>query len=333
MTQKLLRLAPVCLIVLALAARGFAENPATAPSTQPCVSLMAMGDWGDGSAGQKKVAGELATIVSEQTEPVDAMLLAGDNFYVPLSGTQDPAWKNLFENMYDPKRLAIPFYVSLGNHDYPPAKAQIELDYAKQHPDSRWKLPAHWYAVDFPADHPIVRLLVLDSNKDPMPPDQWMNEFFWIDKELAQTPPGVWTIAMAHHPIYSNGAHGDNGVLMTSWGKIFKDRNLDFYLCGHDHDLQHLEMPGWHTSFVLVGGGGRTLTAMRRDNRGPFSRSVMGFANLTFTADKATVTYYDSTGKILHQFEKSRDGKVTILENSPSDKATPDQLKAIQYGG
>jgi hypothetical protein len=327
------RIVPLLIVCFVFAQRVRADVPATQPTTQPTVSLFAMGDWGDGGAGQRAVASQLANIVSEQPVPTNAMLLAGDNFYVKVSGIDDPVWTNLFENMYDPKRMDFPFYVSLGNHDYPEAKADIELQYSAVHPESRWKLPAHWYTVDFPVDHPLVRLFVLDSNKDFMPPDEWASQMQWLETELARPHDGIWTMAMAHHPIFSNGSHGDNGVLMITWGKLFKKYNLDVYLCGHDHDLQHLEVAGWHTSFVLVGGGGKKLTVMRRDNRGPFSRSLMGFGNLVFTPDKLTVTYYDRYGDVVHSFEKSRDGTVKILSTTPSDKPTTQPLKAIETGG
>jgi tartrate-resistant acid phosphatase type 5 len=330
------RIFPAFLISVVLFAVAYGDGPATQPSTQPStgptVSFFAMGDWGDGGAGQRAVAADLANIVSEQTVPVNAMLLAGDNFYVHLSGVDSPVWQNLFEKMYDPVRLNFPFYVSLGNHDYPEPKDTIELEYSAVHPESRWKLPAHWYRVDFPADHPLVSLFVLDSNKDNLPPDQWAAQMAWLEGELSKPHDGVWTIAMAHHPLFSNGSHVDNGVLMDTWGTIFKKYNLDIYLCGHDHDLQHLEVDGWHTSFVLVGGGGKKLGVMRRDNRGPFSRSMLGFGNLVFTPDKVTVSFYDKDGNVVHSFEKARDGTVTILENTPSDKATTQQLRAIERG-
>jgi tartrate-resistant acid phosphatase type 5 len=323
------RLIPFFIVALFVVVRAGAQGP----TTQPTVSLFAMGDWGDGGAGQKAVAAQLETIVSKQTVPVNAMLLAGDNFYVKVAGVDDPVWQNLFEKMYDSKIMNFPFYVSLGNHDYPESKADIELQYSVDNPDSRWKLPAHWYRVNFPEDHPLVSLFVLDSNKDFMPPDMWAAQLKWLDAQLSLPHDGIWTIAMAHHPLFSNGSHGDNGVLMTTWGALFKKYNLDIYLCGHDHDLQHLEIPTWHTSFVLVGGGGKKLTVMRRDNRGPFSRSLMGFADLVFTPANLTVTYYDREGEVVHSFQKSRDGSVQILSSTPSDKPTTQPLHAIETGG
>jgi hypothetical protein len=303
---------------------------ADAPATQPSVNLMAMGDWGDGGAGQKVVADRLATFAAAQPTHVDAMLLAGDNFYVPLTGVDDPTWQKLFETMYDPQRLNMPFYPALGNHDYEGNKAQIEQDYSKLHPDSRWKMPAMWHTVEFPADHPLVRLLVLNSNKPNLSAQQWQDQLHFIDTELSKPHDGIWTIAMAHHPLYSNGTHGDTGPLLVDWAPLFAKRKLDIYLCGHDHDLQHLQIDGVYTSFVLVGGGGRTLTVMRRDNRGPFSRSLMGFADLLFTPDNVTVRYIDSGSEEVHEFQRFPNGKVTVIHTTGDDKPTTNPLAAIE---
>ncbi|MDP9174013.1 MAG: hypothetical protein M3O30_09130 [Planctomycetota bacterium] len=106
--------------------------------------------------------------------------------------------------------------------------------------------------------------------------------------------------------------------------------NLDFYICGHDHDIQHLEIPNWHTSFLLVGGGGKKTGLMRRDNRGPFSRSMLGFADMVFTADKAAIKFIDREGKDVHRFEKTRDGTVENLFSTGMDKAATHPLKVLQ---
>ena len=75
----------------------------------------------DGRLGRRSAAGiaaALANYSAGHKPPIDAMVLAGDNFYVPLSGTDDPAWQNLFEQMYDPVRLNFPFYASLGDRSF-----------------------------------------------------------------------------------------------------------------------------------------------------------------------------------------------------------------------
>src|SRR5687768_11460960 len=83
------------------------------------VNLMAMGDWGAGGSRQREVAGAMSRYITAANRKFDAMVLAGDNFYVTLDGgIHDPKWKTMFEEMYDQRIFDFPFYVALGNHDY-----------------------------------------------------------------------------------------------------------------------------------------------------------------------------------------------------------------------
>src|SRR5205085_2106474 len=104
----------------------------------------------------------------------DAVLTAGDNFYVIFRDAADPSWRNVFEDVYDRRRLPMPFFATLGNHDHEHGKTEIELAYARAHPESRWKIPSQWYRLDLPAQagaRPLVTALMLDSNKDFLGPD------------------------------------------------------------------------------------------------------------------------------------------------------------------
>jgi len=87
-------------------------------------------------------------------------------------------------------------------------------------------------------------------------------------------------------------------------------------LAGHDHNLQHLEIADWPTSFVISGGGGRSTYPILRGDRGPFAASSFGYAALDFTPKSATVTYYDAKGRSVHQFMRTPDGKVTTAEQA-----------------
>jgi hypothetical protein len=307
----------------------------TSATTQPtaAVHLISMGDWGTNGDDQKAVAVVMSRHAKEADHPYDGMLLVGDNFYMALNGINDPVWQSCFEQMYDPAVLKMPFYALLGNHDYQGGKDLIELDYAKANPNSRWKLPARWYRIDFPPTNPQVTVLMLDSNKDAMPKDRWAAQKQWLANELAK-PRGTWTLCCAHHPLFSNGGHGDNGVLQQNWGPLFVKYNVDFYICGHDHDLQHLQIPRWFTSFLLVGGGGAGTAMMRHDDRGPMSRLTHGFADLAFTRDTATVQYINEEGKLLHKFTRTKDGTVTVQVAGGDDKAAINPLRALEgFGG
>jgi len=312
---------------------ALSPGAALAAPPVPQVNFLAMGDWGTNGDSQRAVAGALVTYVRGANKPFDGMLLVGDNFYMNLpGGIHDPMWQSAFENMYDLRVLNFPFYAVLGNHDYQNGKDAIELEYARANPDSRWKLPARWYRVDFPADHPLVTALMLDSDRDDLGPDRWQQEKTWLGNELGK-PRGTWTLCCAHHPLFSNGGHGDNGILQNDWGTLFQKYHVDFYICGHDHDLQHLQIPDWFTSFIMVGGGGADLKLMLHDSRGPMSRLTHGFGSFTFTPDIATVRFTTTDGKTLHRFTRDKSGKIDVQILGGNDKSAVNVLRALEGFG
>lgn len=301
------------------------------------VNLIAFGDFGNGRPSQKDDARTMAHYVESTGVQFNGALTVGDNFYVHMKDVDDWQFQSVFEDVYDAKRLNFPFYASPGNHDFEKAgngktKLELEMEYTALHPDSRWKSPARWHRVDFPqgSPTPLVTALLLDSSMPRMTPAQWEAEKQWIDEQLASTN-ARWKIACAHHPFFSNGSHGDNGVLQVQWGPIFKKRGLDMYIAGHDHDLQHLEVPGWPMSFVQAGGGGQGITDMRRDVRGPFSRKTYGFTHLHFDENFADVRYVSSPdGKIVHHFQRDKaSGGMIVLSSIPRDRATTKPLKSL----
>jgi hypothetical protein len=311
------------------------SRPRVAPWTQRPfppheVNLIAMGDWGRDGKEQKDTARVLASYVDKVGTQFHGLLSVGDNFYVHPKSEYDYLFQSVFEDMYDSKRINFPFYMAFGNHDYERGKARMELAYAAKNPTSRWKMPARWYRVDFPTDKPLVSALILDSNKPSMSADDWLLQMNWIEQQLADRRGAKWMVACAHHPLFSNGAHGDNGVLQVHWGPIFKKYRLDFYACGHDHDLQHLEIKDWPFSFLIAGGGGSKPTKMRRDLRGPFSKSLNGFAHIQFFPDRAVIQYVNTAiGKVVHHFERTAGGQVNVLVKGGNDKASTQPLKVL----
>jgi hypothetical protein len=331
-----------------------ASKPASRASSKPVVAkwfmrelprdevnLIVFGDWGNDKPEQKVVAKAMAEYVERVGTQFNGVLTVGDNFYVRLSNVEDYDFQKLFEDMYDARRINFPFFLAMGNHDYEPSqpdrsrgekyKAEIEMEYAKKHPDSRFKYPAKWYRMDFPvgSKRPLVTALLLDSDKPHLTPKQWEEEKRWIDEQLSSTK-AQWTIACAHHPLFSNGAHGDNGVMQVEWGPIFRKHSLDFYCGGHDHDLQHLQMPGWPMSFIQAGGGGQGVTDMRWDSRGPFSRKVHGFVHLRIRAERTEVKYVDAKqGKVAHHFVREKEGGVRVVYSTGRDRATTKPLRTL----
>ena len=321
--------ASLLLMIMFLTAAGCGPKPE--------VSILSMGDIAQVGPGQARVAAALERHVTASPRTYDALFTAGDNFYMKLTGVDDPKWQTLFEDLYNPAVLNFPFYVALGNHDYDKLegggfKWQIEMAYSKANPQSRWKLPAKWYRVELPAgaEEPLVTVLVFDSYKTALGETAWAEQLAWLRGELTRPRKSKWLVAVAHHPLFSNGSHGDNGVMQRELGPLFEKHDVDLYICGHEHDLQHLEMPDRRTSFMLVGGGGAATRPMRVDTRGPFSRSLHGFADLHFTPDRVTVRYVAVDGSVVHAFEKTPGrGKVRVIDTTGSDRAVPRTVRDV----
>jgi len=294
------------------------------------LQLLTVGDWGINSPARGEVGAEMGKFATSKGNHPAAVLLLGDNFYVKLSGVDDPRIQTFFEKTYDAKKLNLPFYAVMGNHDYSTGNLPIEMEYAKTE-KTRLKIPSRWYRLDLPAEKPVATILMLDSCAPPtlMKQADWDEEMAWLKSELDK-PHAPWLICCAHHDIFGNGSHGDNGVLMTTWGPLFKQAKVDFYVCGHEHTLQHLEIAEWPMSFVVAGGGGAQTKPMLKDKRGPFSSSTYGFASFRFTPGKASVELINATGKVVHAFTRDKDGVVKVTVNTPSDPATKKPLKAIQ---
>jgi tartrate-resistant acid phosphatase type 5 len=290
-----------------------------------------VGDWGyEKIEAQKSVSAAMQHYAQEHRLKTDALMMLGDNWYGDLIGGVDSSrWQTQFEEMYPKSVFDCPAYAVLGNHDYqrmPESKVQAELEYAKR-PGTRWKMPARWYSFQFPSAKPLVTVLALDSNM-PHPtgdkskgvnftltPEEQAEQLQWLNAELEKPRSTPYLIIMGHHPVYSNGPHGDHKVLIADWEPLFRKHNVHMYFAGHDHDMQHLEFEDHPTSFVLSGGGGADLYTLKIDEaqRGPYAQKVYGFSHLEITPEWLTLRHIDSEGRLIHGFRKSPHGEVRVL--------------------
>jgi 3',5'-cyclic AMP phosphodiesterase CpdA len=323
-------------VVLLAAIAGCTRREIASPARladigQPSVNLLMFGDAGEDTPEERRVAHTMGRLVRRSEERFDAVVMLGDNFYAPLKDTQDPQWRDLFERMYDAKDLALPFYAALGNHEYLEKNDVIELAYARGRPQSRFKMPAPYYRVDLPAgaQRPTVMLLVLDSNAYDIPKERWAEQLAWIDAELGKAPAGAWKVVCAHHPLMGNSKHADDKRLIEEWGPLLKKHAVDFYVAGHDHVLEHLEVKDWGTTFLVSGGGGAGLHTIDRWAYGPFARQRNGFLHLRFDGDRAAGRFVASDGTVLHELARTRNGKVEVLKDGGRDNPTP-QLESVK---
>jgi tartrate-resistant acid phosphatase type 5 len=306
-------------------ADGVGTNIEFAPDAH---HLFAIGDWGEEAfqSQQRAVALGMSEYATKHRIRVENLLLLGDNWYGWLfGGAHSSRWKDQFEDVYPADVFPGKCYAVLGNHDYenrPVSKAEAQLQYSATG-KSRWTMPAKWYGFSFPEREPMVRFLALDSNhpgehhffSTPTLTNQELDaENSWLRNELARPSTALYTVVLAHHPIFSNGEHGDTVSLIQEWEPLLRERKVHLYLCGHDHDLQHLEFVGNPTSYIISGGGGATLRNLQRSPsaRGPYGLKVAGFTHIEVNRERIVARLVDSNGQVLHGFRKTPAGQVSL---------------------
>ena len=211
----------------------------------------------------------------------------GDNFYPAGSaGPNDPRWERDFEALYG--KLGVPFYASLGNHDWLLADSPAaEILHAS--PGGHWRLPAQRYTfVAGPAQFFAVDTSLLSRA-----------QLEWLDRELGRST-ARWKIVYGHHPIYSHGAHGDQPAVRDNLLPLLRGR-AHLYVCGHDHDMQVLA-PDNGVHFVVAGGGGAMTRPITPGPRSLFAASRNGFAVLEAGQDKLAVRLVGDDGQTLYEF-------------------------------
>ena len=253
-----------------------------------------------------------------------ALLFWGDNWCGWLwGGVKSQRRKSHFEQLYPAVAFSGPCYAVLGNHDYelrPLSKADVQLNYAKTR-GTRWSMPAKWYSVSIPEAEPLVRILALDSNypldhrfydTPTLTEFEVKQELDWLRSELSKETRAPFTIVMAHHPIFSNGDHGDTHALIRDWRPHLQEHLVHLYLSGHDHDLQHLEFVGDRTSYVISGGDGATLRNLRSERNSPYGSKAAGFTHIEVKPLHMTVRHASPAGAVLHAFSKNSDGSTQL---------------------
>ncbi|ADV83031.1 metallophosphoesterase [Terriglobus saanensis] len=316
----------------ALTSSSLLALPSRHPAKQDAAHLLMLGDWGRETKdrAQHVVAQGMIDYTQQHALSPEALLMLGDNWYDELpGGVTSPRWQSGFEQMYPQSVFNCPAYAIPGNHDYqrmPESKVTAELAYARQ-PHTRWTMPSLWYRFGFPNKSPLITFIALDSNvfhengkpekndyNFTLTPEQQAEQLLWLKAELEKPLTTPFWVMMAHHPVFSNGPHGDHKVLIRDWDPLLREHNVHLYLAGHDHDLQHLEFEGHPTSFFLSGGGGADLYNLRGEEaaRGPYAQKVHGFSHLEVTSKLMTLRHLNADGSVLHTFTKTPEGKVSI---------------------
>lgn len=260
---------------------------------QSSISFFAFGDFGTGSDSQKSVANSMANYAI--SNPIDLVVLLGDNFYnYGIDSISDPKWYTHFNDIYDINILDVPFYAILGNHDHHGSiSAQIEYT----HISSRWTMPSLFYSFSYILnDSTIVQFIGLDTDSIVQEEDVALYQLIWLDNVLNSSV-ADWIIVFGHHPLYSNGAHGDTYSLKAKVEHLFIINNVDLYLCGHDHNIE-VYSPINDVHYIVSGGGGKGIRAVSPSAETLYAISHLGSVILTISRSRIDISVLLDNGDI-----------------------------------
>src|SRR5215475_6205261 len=115
-------------------------------------------------------------------------------------------------------------------------------------------------------------------------------------------PKPRWKLVFGHHPIYSASPyHGDTLELQSRLLPILQAHHVQAYICGHEHDLQHLAADGVD---YFVSGAGAECRESGWSSASRYSVSELGFGVVSLTADRLRVEFYDANGKLIYEVGK-----------------------------
>ena len=191
-----------------------------------------IGDWGydNTRVNQVAVAQAMRGYVAAKKLTPDGLFCSATIFTAPSRAAPNcPRWKNDFEDIYPASSFPGPCWAILGNHDYddePVDKLQAELAYARPIPARAGRCQPNGIASNCPRKIPLATMLMLDSDYHnsavSLTEEEKAAQMKWLVAELEKPRTTPYLIVMGHHPLYSNGHHGDDAALIADWEPLFK---------------------------------------------------------------------------------------------------------------
>ncbi|KAL4302484.1 hypothetical protein GQ457_10G028290 [Hibiscus cannabinus] len=293
------------------------------------LSFLVLGDWGRrGLYNQSQVALQMG-IIGEKLD-IDFVISTGDNFYENgLTGIDDPAFHESFTDIYTAPSLQKQWYTVLGNHDYR-GNVEAQLSPILRKMDSRWLClrsfilnagpeMAEFFFVD---TTPFVSSYFIDPEghvydwNGILPRKNYLNNLLMEVESALRESTAKWKIVVGHHTLKSAGQHGNTHELAIHLLPLLQAYQVDLYINGHDHCLQHISSSKSGIQFMTSGGGSKAwrgdVGAWNNPQEMKLYYDGQGFMSVEMTRTEVDIKFYDVFGNVLHKWSTSKQLSLAI---------------------
>ncbi|XP_027361265.1 purple acid phosphatase 17-like [Abrus precatorius] len=251
---------------------------------------------------------------------IDFVVSTGDNFYDSgLKGVYDPAFLESFSNIYTAKSLRKQWYSVLGNHDYR-GNALAQLSPILRKIDNRWLCQRSFILNAGVADFffidttPFINDYFNNSNhhydwRGISRRKFYLNNLLKDLEEALVKSTARWKIVVGHHAIRSIGHHGDSPELVKYLIPILKANNVDMYMNGHDHCLQHIRSIDCPLLYLTSGAGSKAWRGDIKESHSDvvkFFYDGQGFMSVQMTQTDAIFAFYNVFGESIHYWKLTK---------------------------
>jgi tartrate-resistant acid phosphatase type 5 len=293
------------------------------------LNFLVVGDWGrEGAYNQTLVAEQMGRVGRHLD--IQFVISVGDNFYqAGLKGPKDPKFVNSFSNVYTAQSLQTQWFAVLGNHDYL-GDTLLQIGDTLTLKDKRWFCQRSYqlkYSLCGPSHKgrcaKFVEIFFIDTT--PFVDKYWgpdqKRTFDWrgveprqeyLDTQLQNlsmalgSSAATWKIVVGHHTIRSLGRHGDTPELVQHVLPILESHNVDLYINGHDHCLEHIKREDSSVHFVTSGAGSKSFQGIHEatsEDGLQFANDGQGFISMSMASKRLRIDFHDALGNVLYNLK------------------------------
>lgn len=314
---ELMAAVALVLLLTALFAHHVSDpTPAQATSSAAQVRFAVIGDYGDGSVDEARVAELVAS-----WDP-DFVVTTGDNNYPDgEASTIDEhigqfysAFIGDYQGSYGSGSPVNRFWPSLGNHDWRSLSCSGS-DCSGPYFDY-FTLPGNerYYEVNFG----LVGLFIIDTvDSEPDGVTETSTQAGWLQDRLAASTACFDIVAM-HYPPYSSGNHGSTKDARWPYG----DWGAEMVLSGHEHSYERLDVGG--LPYIVNGSGGDSLRDfVHLGELPPEATSIVRYNDdygamlVTATETGLQSQFYNAEGVLIDDVTFAKDCPVTPPSTPP----------------